>query len=115
MNDHDKLRYDLALVIALAIALERLNFINSSKADLAEKSTINRLEYFLETIINQKTSLYHKIEHNPKEIEKTFVDIFLESHKKPPKQNKSSRSSFRRVTENHRNNSRKMGRDSDHR
>jgi hypothetical protein len=82
VNDHDKLRYDPAL----AIALERLNFINSSKADLAGKSTINRLEYCPETIINQKTSRYHKIEHNPKEIEKTFVDIFLESHKKPPKQ-----------------------------
>lgn len=82
VNDHDKLRYDPAL----AIALERLNFINSSKADLAGKSTINRLEYCPETIINQKTSRYHKIEHNPKEIEKTFVDIFLESYKKPPKQ-----------------------------
>jgi hypothetical protein len=81
VNDHDKLRYDPAL----AIALERLNFINSSKADLAGKSTINRLEYCPETIINQKTSRYHKIEHNPKEIEKTFVDIFLESYKKPPK------------------------------
>ena len=82
VNDHDKLRYDPAL----AIALERLNCINSSKADLAGKSTINRLEYCPETIINQKTSRYHKIEHNPKEIEKTFVDIFLESYKKPPKQ-----------------------------
>ena len=82
VNDHDKLRYDPAL----AIALERLNFINSSKADLAGKSTINRLEYCPETIINQKTSRYHKIESNPKEIEKAFVDIFLESYKKPPKQ-----------------------------
>jgi hypothetical protein len=82
VNDHDKLRYDPAL----AIVLERLNFINSSKADLAGKSTINRLEYCPETIINQKTSRYHKIEHNPKEIKKTFVDIFLESYKKPPKQ-----------------------------
>ena len=82
MNDHDKLRCDPAL----AIALEKLNFINSSKTDLAGKSTINRLEYCPETIISQKTSRYHKIEHNPKEIEKTFVDIFLESYKKPPKQ-----------------------------
>jgi hypothetical protein len=82
VNDHDKLRYDPAL----AIALEKLNFINSTKADLAGKSTINRLEYCPETIINQEKSRYHKIEHNPKEIEKTFVDIFLESYKKPPKQ-----------------------------
>ena len=39
VKDHDKLRYDPAL----AIALERLNFINSNEADLAGKSTINRL------------------------------------------------------------------------
>jgi len=82
VNDHDKLRYDPAL----AIALEKLNFINSTKADLAGKSTINRLEYCPETIINQEKSRYHKIEHNPKEIERAFVDIFLESYKKPPKQ-----------------------------
>ena len=47
VNDHDKLRYDPAL----AIALERLNFINSNEADLAGKSTINRLEYRPETVI----------------------------------------------------------------
>ena len=82
VNDHDKLRYDPAL----AIALERLNFISSSKADLAGKSTINRLEYCPETVINQEKSRYHKIEHNPKEIETAFVDIFIESYKKPPKQ-----------------------------
>jgi hypothetical protein len=82
VNDHDKLRYDPAL----AIALEKLNFINSTKPDLAGKSTINRLEYCPETIINQEKSRYHKIDHNPKEIEKAFVDIFLESYKKPPKQ-----------------------------
>jgi hypothetical protein len=82
VNDHDKLRYDPAL----AIALERLNFINSNEADLAGKSTINRLEYRPETVIEQEKSRYHKIEHNPKEIEKTFVDIFLESYKKAPRQ-----------------------------
>ncbi len=48
VNDHDKLRYDPAL----AIALEKLDFINSKKTGLAGKSTINRLEYCPETIIN---------------------------------------------------------------
>ncbi len=48
VNDHDKLRYDPAL----AIALEKLDFINSQKTGLAGKSTINRLEYCPETIIN---------------------------------------------------------------
>jgi len=41
VNDHDKLRYDPSL----AIALEKLNFIDSNAALLAGKSTINRLKY----------------------------------------------------------------------
>ena len=82
VNDHDKLRYDPAL----AIALEKLDFINSKKTGLAGKSTINRLEYCPETIINQKESRYHRIEPDPKEIEKAFVEIFLASYKKPPRE-----------------------------
>lgn len=82
VNDHDKLRHDPAL----AIALKKLDFIDSTQADLAGKSTINRLKYCPDTVINQEKSRYHKIEHNPQEIERTFVDIFLESYKKPPKQ-----------------------------
>ncbi len=82
VNDHDKLRYDPAL----AIALGKLNFINSTPDILAGKSTINRLEYCPETIINQKQSRYHKIEAEAKEIEKAFVEIFLASYKKPPRE-----------------------------
>ena len=82
VNDHDKLRYDPAL----AIALGKLNFIESNQKTLAGKSTINRLEYCPETIINQKKSRYHKIEPDPKEIEKAFVEIFLASYKKPPRE-----------------------------
>lgn len=82
VNDHDKLRYDPAL----AIALEKLNFIDSTPDILAGKSTINRLEYCPETIINQESSRYHKIEHDPKEIERAFVEIFLASYKKPPRE-----------------------------
>ncbi len=78
VNDHDKLRYDPAL----EIALEKLDFINSKNTGLAGKSTINRLEYCPETILNQKENRYHRIEHNPKEIEKAFVEIFLASYKK---------------------------------
>ncbi len=81
LNDHDKLRHDPAL----AIALEKLNFIDSTEAVLAGKSTLNRLEYCPETIIDQGTSRYHKIEPLPQELEKAFVDIFLESYKKAPK------------------------------
>ncbi len=82
VNDHEKLRYDPAL----AIALGKLNFIESNQRTLAGKSTINRLEYCPETIINQKSSRYHKIESDPKEIEKAFVEIFLADYKKPPRE-----------------------------
>lgn len=82
VNDHDKLRYDPAL----AIALEKLDFINSKKTGLAGKSTINRLEYCPETIINQKSSRYHRIEPDPKAIEKAFVEIFLASYKNIPRE-----------------------------
>ena len=82
VNDHDQLRYDPAL----AIALEKLNFIESTEAVLAGKSTINRLEYCPEQVIDQAGSRYHRIEHQPKELEQAFVDIFLESYSKPPRQ-----------------------------
>ena len=82
VNDHDKLRYDPAL----AIALKKLNFIESNQKTLAGKSTINRLEYCPETIINQESSRYHKIEPNPQEIEKAFGEIFLADYKKPPRE-----------------------------
>ncbi len=82
INDHDKLRHDPALELALS----KLNLIDSDLGGLAGKSTINRLEYCPETIIKQEESRYHRIEHQPQEIEKAFVDIFLQSYKKPPKQ-----------------------------
>jgi hypothetical protein len=80
VNDHDKIRYDPAL----ALALEKLDLINSTQPILAGKSTINRLEYCPETILDQKTSRYHKIELLPQKIEKVFVDIFLNSYQNPP-------------------------------
>ncbi len=82
VNDHDQLRYDPAL----AIALSKLNFIDANKAVLAGKSTLNRLEYCPATIIDQANSRYHRIEHQPQELEKAFVDIFLDSYRKPPRQ-----------------------------
>ncbi len=61
------------------------NFIESNQAGLAGKSTINRLEYCPETILDQEKSRYHKIEPLPQELEKAFVDIFFQSYQKPPK------------------------------
>ncbi len=81
VNDHDCIRHDPAL----QIALERLCNLDSNRLDiLAGKSTINRLEYCPENIIDQKSSRYHKIEHSPKKIEKAFIDFFLESYIKAP-------------------------------
>jgi hypothetical protein len=90
VNDHDKLRYVRRRRAfsdpAVAIALEKLDFLETNQGGLAGKSTINRLEYCPETILAQEKSRYHRIEHDPKKIEKLFVDIFLQSYKKPPRQ-----------------------------
>lgn len=50
VNDHDKLRDDAAL----AIALSKVDKLESNQVSLAGKSTINRLEYCPETILNQE-------------------------------------------------------------
>ena len=68
MNDHDQLRYDPAL----ACALSQLNFIDAHEAVLAGKSTLNRLEYCPETVINQAESRKDRIEHQPKELSMCF-------------------------------------------
>lgn len=81
INDHDHLRDDPIL----AIALEKLNFIESNAKGLAGKSTLNRLEYCPDNIIDQSQARYHKIEILPEEIEKAFVEIFLNSYATPPK------------------------------
>ena len=82
INDHDELRNDPAL----ALALWKLDLIKSPDEILAGKSTLNRLEYCPDTILKQETSRYHRIEHQSQEIEKAFVDLFLESYQKPPRQ-----------------------------
>ena len=63
-----------------------LDLIKSPDEILAGKSTLNRLEYCPDTILKQETSRYHRIEHQSQEIEKAFVDLFLESYQKPPRQ-----------------------------
>ena len=78
LNHHDDLRHDPALAV-LAAKLE-----DSGKptcAPLAGKSTLNRLE-----LSRAEPTRYHKISHHPAVIENLFVDLFLEAHKKAPKQ-----------------------------
>ena len=77
LNDHDQLRHDPVLaVVAGKLAAER-----SDCAPLAGKSTLNRLE-----LSRAEPTRYHKISHDPAAIESLFVNLFLDAHKKAPKQ-----------------------------
>src|SRR3977135_164385 len=77
LNDHDELRRDPVLaVLAGKLAAQR-----SDCAPLAGKSTLNRLE-----LSRAEPTRYHKVSHDPAAIESLFVDLFLDAHKKPPKQ-----------------------------
>ncbi len=81
INDHETLRYDpiFALAVGKVLNLE-------ASTTLAGKSTLNRLEHCPENVENRADSRYHRIEHDPKAIETLFVEFFLESYRKPPKQ-----------------------------
>ena len=77
LNDHDELRFDPVMaVLAGKLAARRKDC-----APVAGKSTLNRLE-----LSRAEPSLYHKISHDPAAIEGLFVDLFLEAHKRPPRQ-----------------------------
>lgn len=80
LNDHEKLRYDPVFTLALGNSTSK----KSETVVLAGKSTLNRLEYCPETVINQAEARYHRISHEPKGIERLLVELFLESYHKPP-------------------------------
>jgi hypothetical protein len=75
--DHDHLRHDPVL----ATLAGKLEAKRKDCAPLAGKSTLNRLE---QAPLNP--SRYHKIGHDPAAIERLFVDLFLEAHKRPPEE-----------------------------
>jgi Transposase DDE domain group 1 len=77
LNDHDELRHDPVL----AVLASKLEAQRSDCAPLAGKSTLNRLE-----LSRVEPTRYHKISHDPAAIENLFVDLFLDAHKKAPKQ-----------------------------
>ena len=81
VNDHDLLRYDGAL----EIALRKINNSELKTDILAGKSTINRLEYCPLEIVDQSKSRYHKIELLAEKMKNMFVEIFLQTYKKEPK------------------------------
>ena len=77
LNDHDQLRCDPVL----AVLAGKLEASRQTCAPLAGKSTLNRLE-----LSGGEPTRYHKVSHSPAAIETLFVDLFLDAHKKPPKQ-----------------------------
>jgi Transposase DDE domain group 1 len=76
--DHDQLRHDPAM----AVLAGKLTARRSRCAPLAGKSTLNRLEH----APSGEPSRYHKIRHDPTAIERLFVELFLDAHRRPPKQ-----------------------------
>jgi hypothetical protein len=77
LNDHDQLRKDPVMaVLAGKLAARRQDC-----EPVAGKSTLNRLE-----LSRPEPTRYHKISHDPAAIESLFVSLFLEAHKRPPRE-----------------------------
>jgi hypothetical protein len=85
LNDHDDLRHDPLLAVLVGKAdpsgQDRLQQRDRGKA-LAGKSTLNRLE--LTPVGAHKGSRYKKIVADCAEIERLFVDVFLDSYEGAP-------------------------------
>src|ERR1700754_4308593 len=72
-----ELRYDPVL----AVLAGKLEAKRADCAPLAGKSTLNRLE-----LSQPIATRYHKVSHDPAAIERLFVDVFLDAHRRPPAQ-----------------------------
>jgi len=77
LNDHDALRHDPMM----AVLAGKLEARREDCAPVAGKSTLNRLE-----LSKLESTRYHKISHNPVAIRNLFVDLFLETRARPPRQ-----------------------------
>jgi hypothetical protein len=77
LNDHDELRHDPVL----AVLAGKLEARRADCAPLAGKSTLNRLE-----LSRSEPTRYHKVSHDPAAIERLFVDVFLDAHRRAPEQ-----------------------------
>jgi hypothetical protein len=75
--DHDRLRHDPVL----GVALGRLEARHGRCAPLAGKSTLNRLEHG-----TAGADRYRRIAHDGAAIEALFVDLFLDAHDRAPKE-----------------------------
>jgi Transposase DDE domain group 1 len=77
LNDHDELRHDPVM----AVLAGKLEARRADCAPVAGKSTLNRLE-----LSRPIATRYHKVSHDPAAIERLLVDLFLEAHRRPPRQ-----------------------------
>jgi hypothetical protein len=77
LNDHDQLRHDPVL----AVLAGKLTAKRADCAAVAGKSTLNRLE-----LSRQQPTRYHRIAYDEAAIEALPVTLFLEAHKRLPKQ-----------------------------
>jgi Transposase DDE domain group 1 len=77
LNDHDHLRHDPLL----AVLLGKLSAKRSDCAPVAGKSTLNRLE-----LSRPEPTKYHRISHDETAIENLLVNLFVEAHRRAPRQ-----------------------------
>ncbi len=86
LNDHDDLRHDPLLAVLVGkkdpLGTQRVRDRDKGKA-LAGKSTLNRLE--LTPVRATAQSRYKKITLDRQAMRRLFTDVFLQSHKRPPK------------------------------
>ena len=78
LNDHEQLRHDPVL----GALLGKLEARRSDCAPLAGKSTLNRLELHTAGGVDR----YHKITPRPQALERLWVELFLDTHRRAPKQ-----------------------------
>src|SRR6202522_1305202 len=77
LNDHDDLRHDPVM----SVLAGKLEAWRPDCAPVAGKSTLNRLGLSRDT-----PNQYRTTAHDPTQIERLLVDLFLEAHEKAPKQ-----------------------------
>jgi hypothetical protein len=77
LNDHDDLRHDPIM----AVLAGKLEAKREDCAPVAGKSTLNRLE-----LSRGEPTRYHKIAYEGAAVERLLVDVFMEAHRRPPKQ-----------------------------
>jgi len=78
LNDHERLRHDPVM----GALLGKLQARRRGCAPLAGKSTLNRLELFPQ----RQAGRYHKIIPDTAAMDRLWVDIFLDAHRRAPRQ-----------------------------